>query len=165
MDSNFNSSDLQGAFNLLPAGSVSELASTSNFNTGQDTVNLLSFNFDMSYVGEWTLDAGLDAGFGAELFLDGVLVAERTDNLWWSNSWNNSDVFSVTLNNISIGEHTVELYWAEDCCSGNSSIRLTDARTGNVSALSSEAIAAASIPEPAGILLMSLGLLALARRR
>ncbi|GAA6184295.1 CCXG family PEP-CTERM protein [Aliiglaciecola sp. NS0011-25] len=165
IDASFNSSDLQAAFDLLPSSSVNTISSTDNFNTDRDSVNLLTVEFDMSYEGSWTLEAGLDAGYGAELFFDGILVSERTDNLWWKYNWNNSDVFTIDLNNIAIGSHTIELFWAENCCSGNNSIRLTEVSSGEVQTLSAASVDAASIPEPAGILLLGMGLLALGRRK
>ena len=165
IDGSFNSSDLQAAFDLLPSSSVNTISSTDNFNTDRDSVNLLTVEFDMSYEGSWTLEAGLDAGYGAELFFDGILVSERTDNLWWKYNWNNSDVFTIDLNNIAIGSHTIELFWAENCCSGNNSIRLTEVSSGEVQTLSAASVDAASIPEPAGILLLGMGLLALGRRK
>ena len=161
IDNSFDKTSLITSWNTLATGTSQVISSFENISTGKNKANLLSFDFVMNYNGMWSLAAGLDAGLGAEVFLDGVLVAKRTDDLWWARNWSNSDVLSVPALAISQGKHTIELYWAERCCSGPGSILLTDYRTGSTNSLSAATIASASIPEPAGILLLSLGLIGL----
>jgi hypothetical protein len=135
-----------------------ELDTFDFYRSGNNTINLLTIDFDMASSGSWGFDLGLDAGYGAAFYLDDNLVSNRTDNLWWSYNWNNSDVMHVLDNTLASGKHTIELYWAENCCNGASSAKFT-ADGINWQALSTDNIdAASSVPEPASLALFSLGL-------
>ncbi|UZE96609.1 CCXG family PEP-CTERM protein [Alkalimarinus alittae] len=135
------------------------------YRSGNNTINLMTIDFDMVSMGSWGFDLGLDAGYGAAFYLDNTLVSSRTDNLWWAYNWNNSDVMHVLDNTLTAGAHTLEIYWAENCCNGASSAKFTTDGI-NWQALSSENIAkAASVTEPATIALFSLGLVGLSLTR
>lgn len=135
------------------------------YRTGNNTINLMTIEFDMNSSGSWGFDLGLDAGYGAAFYLDDNLVSNRTDNLWWSYNWNNSDVMHVLDNTLTAGDHKIEIYWAENCCNGASSGKFTTDGI-NWQALSSDNIAAAaSVAEPATIALFSIGLVGLTLSR
>ena len=112
----------------------------------------------------WTFDFGLDAGYGAAVYLNGVLVDSRSDDLWWRYNWNHSDVFTVTLADLARGSQVIDIYWAENCCNGSSSIRFTN-DANQVHTLSVANLDAASIPEPTSIALFGLAVLGLVARR
>ena len=144
---------------------TTSLAEFSNYFAGNNTISHLSIDFTAAVTGNWGIDAGLDAGYGAALFVDGNLIENRTDNLWWSYNWNNSDVLSGT-SGISLGSHTIDLYWAENCCNGYNSGRFTTDNGVSWQTLSVQNIDnATAVSEPGTLALLGLGLLGLARAR
>jgi len=132
---------------------------------GRNTIGHLNINFTVAAQGFWSFDFGLDAGYGAELFVDGNLIVDREDDLWWKRNWQHSDVFSVNTYEFSQGSHSIDVYFAENCCDGFSSVRMTNHATQEISMLSSNALQAASIPEPATVALFALGAVGLMLRR
>ncbi|KZZ21026.1 hypothetical protein A3752_10015, partial [Oleiphilus sp. HI0081] len=133
----------------------------SGFFSGNNTISHLSISLTSAISGSWGIEAGLDAGYGAALYVDGSLIENRTDDLWWQYNWNNSDVLSGTAG-ISAGSHTIDLYWAENCCNGYSSGRFTTDGGSTWQSLSVANIDAATVSEPATLALFGLGLLGLA---
>jgi len=98
--------------------------------------NVTAFNESYTYLrldfnppansNTWGFRLGLDAGYGAALYLDGAQIAYDSRNLWWQNSWANTGEL-ITSTNLAVlaGSHIFEAYWAEDCCSGSSSAEFT----------------------------------------
>jgi len=70
-----------------------------------------------------SFDAGLDAGYGAEVFVNGQLVFNTESNLWWSRNWNSNAVISLVDLYFGPGQNVIEVYWAEDGNSGGNSFR------------------------------------------
>lgn len=133
--------------NQTSAISSSMLDSFTMKKTGNNTLNYLSFDFNLVSNDVWGFEAGLDAGYGAQLLIDGSTESNRTDNLWWNYNWNSSDVMRSHDIALSSGSHTFELYWAENCCNGASSLRFTtDGENWND--LTGENIAAVTVPAP-----------------
>ena len=127
---------------------------------GKDKFNHIKIDLSLDRDStNWIFDFGVDAGFGMALYLDGTLIDSTNDDLWWKKKWTNSDVFSVTLNDLTRDNKVLDIYWAEHCCNGSSSIRFKN-DTGQWSALSVANLDAASIPEPTSMALFGLGLLA-----
>ncbi|OMH25728.1 CCXG family PEP-CTERM protein [Motiliproteus sp. MSK22-1] len=135
------------------------------YQSGGNSISRLTVDFATGENGSWGFEAGLDAGYGAAFYLDGVLIGNRTDNLWWSTDWSHPDVLSVLGNNLNSGPHRLELYWAENCCNGPSSVRFTsDGTSWNPLSISGiEAVT--TVPEPSMAWLLGLGLVGLAVNR
>lgn len=164
INNDFDKSDLLSSWNNSTAGNVNSIDSFEMFKSGNDSLTMLTIDFTINYDGLWSFESGLDAGHGAALFVDGTLVDNRTDNLWWGYNWNHSDVFKVEDIALSTGNHVIQLLWAEDCCNGASSVRFTE-KAGQERPLSVANVAAASIPEPTSIALFGLAALGLITRR
>ncbi|WP_100643172.1 CCXG family PEP-CTERM protein [Alteromonas facilis] len=73
----------------------------------------------------FNLFAGLDAGFGAEVFVNGSLLTEREEDLWWGRSWSNGDVMSIEGLNFLVGSNEIVVYWAEGSNSGGNSFEFS----------------------------------------
>ncbi|MCJ8295130.1 MAG: CCXG family PEP-CTERM protein [Colwellia sp.] len=160
----FNKADLLSSWNKSTASDVNSIDSFEMFKSGNDTLTMLTIDFTINYDGIWSFESGLDAGYGAALFVDDKLIANRTDNLWWRYNWNHSDVFKVEDIALTTGDHVIQLLWAENCCNGASSVRFTE-KSGQERPLSVANVAAASIPEPTSIALFGLAALGLITRR
>ena len=133
------------------------------YKTGNNTINHFSLNFTASAIGYWGFEAGLDAHYGAAVYFDGLLLANRSDDLWWSNNWANSDVIKGIGTDISVGNHLFEIYWAESCCNGPSSVRFsTDGENWDIV---SKANIAAAVPAPSALAIFGIGLIAFGLRR
>lgn len=137
----------------------------SRFSIGRDTFAHLQIDLSLARDNaNWTFDFGLDAAYGAAVYHNDAFVAERTDDLWWGYNWSNSDVFTVTIADLTRDSQVIDIYWAEACCNGASSIRFTN-DANQVVALSVANLDAASIPEPTSIALFGLAIMGLVARR
>jgi len=152
-----NGNDLVTAWNnQTSAINTNSVAEFNFYSPGINTINRLTAEFSMGSAGTWGFEAGLDAHYGAELYLDGSLIGERVDDLWWAHNWANSDVLRAPNHSIAAGTHSLALYWAESCCNGSSSMRFTtdgsnwqSLATANLDAASPAVLAApAAVAEP-----------------
>lgn len=125
----------------------------------------VNISFDITRQNTLSFDFGLDAGYGAQLYVNNQLTVARNEELWWKNNWNRPDVFSLTNYTFGTGRHNIDLYFAENCCNGTNSIRFTDALNQQTSLLSVSALKAAQVPEPGQLVLFSSALLGLIIRR
>ncbi len=159
-----DSNDLNSSW---AAETSSTLTNTVNafeqYQTGQNSINRFSLEFTTENAATWGFQAGLDAHYGAAIYVNGSLVENRTDDLWWANSWSNSDVITASAIDIVAGNNLLEIYWAEACCNGANSIRFNADGT-NWETLTTANITTA-IPEPAALALLGFGLLGFSLRR
>jgi len=160
----FSSTDLLDSWNALSNTITSkEVTSFVNVRPGNNKLNILTLDFNTNYADTWTFEAGLDAGLGAEFYLNGNLISSTYRDLWWSNNWNSRNVFAVNDLMINEGKNTIQIVWAEGCCNGGNSIRFTDFR-GEATLLTTDSLRAASVPEPQTIALLGAALLGLRLR-
>ena len=93
-------------------------------NANNDKIFRLSVIFNT--VNDLSVDflAGLDAGFGAELFANGVNVLDKTNDIWWQLDWDNNAVISKSFE-FGAGTNELVLYWAEGFNSGGNQFNIT----------------------------------------
>ncbi len=160
-----NNNDFINSWNsqtsTINTSSISEFTA---FYSGNNSISRLSVDFSTSQAGTWGFQAGLDAHYGAALYLDNTLIGNRVDDLWWSYNWNNTDVMNLLNNPVAAGDHTLDIYWAESCCNGYSSARFTTDGS-NWQTLSTANLASYAVPEPMTIALLSLGLVGVVAQR
>jgi hypothetical protein len=104
---------------------------------------------------------GLDAGLGAALYVNGDEQSATSEDLWWGNNWDAKDeLLQLAGMAFTSGRHTIDLYWAENCCAGGQSGRFR-AGDGQWQALSSANLARLAVPEPGTTVLLLVGLASL----
>tara|TARA_Y100000296_G_scaffold54998_1_gene63151 strand:+ start:2239 stop:2856 length:618 start_codon:yes stop_codon:yes gene_type:complete len=174
IDSTFDaSSSLLDYINNSSSATTSNVSAFEMVNSETQSVSLISFEFDFSSLVQFTLFAGLDAFYGAEIYVNGSNVLDTEDDLWWRKTWTNSDVQSVDI--ASIGLTTIDVVWAEECCGGLSSIAFSsDLLGGDLLVLTDENIQAlntasssnvAQVHEPSVLLLSLVGAFFIGARR
>ncbi len=174
VDSTFDPSEsLLDYINNSTSVTSSNVTSFDMVNSETQSVSLVSFEFDFSSLVEFTLFAGLDADYGAEIYINGVNVLDTEQNLWWRRSWNNSSVQSVDATTIGLTQ--IDIVWAEDCCGGQSSIAFSSDILGgdllvlndqNIQSLNAASSSnATQVHEPSILLLSLVGAFFIGARR
>ena len=81
--------------------------------------------------GTYTFQVGTDWGRGgASALIDtatGTVLEEvvQTDDVWWNNDWNNSDVFTNTFDFEAGDVRTLAWVGFEGCCGGSTTVRFS----------------------------------------
>ncbi|MEQ3648102.1 CCXG family PEP-CTERM protein [Alteromonas sp.] len=175
LDGSFDASaSLLDYYNSQTATEVS-IADFDMEGTFDDSIMNVTFSFDLDTDTSFEIFAGLDAGYGAEIYINNALVLDTTADLWWSKDWTSSDVISFE-ELLTAGSNTFTIVWAEECCGGLSSIAFSsplvaggDFTTLSVSALSeleaSSPNSSVAVNAPGTVGILALSLIALVRVR
>lgn len=166
LDQKLNTSDLSAFWSgvlLNPTATVTTTNITDATNLFVGSVNNNTFykmTVAMEAAGSKVMSffAALDAGYGAEVFFNGSLVANVDRDIWWGGKSfvNNSQIITLEDQALQNGSNNIEVFWAENGNSGGNSFEISFDGAERM-ALASTNLATASIPEPA-----SLGLFAIA---
>lgn len=129
---------------------------------GFNTFSRLAVNFATGNNAQVDFELAVDAGYGGAIYLDNVLLKTDTSDLWWGHDWNNtSEILSAAANNLSLGNHILEVFWAEGCCNGTNSGRFNVSGGGWQSLSAANLNGLAPVPLPAAIWLFGSGIVSL----
>lgn len=146
----------------LNAPDVIEVDTFKNIRTGGYKLNLLSIEFDLPSHALFSVFGGLDAHYGADIYVDNELVFSKYVDLWWGENWNHRSVVELENTLLSAGQNVIDIFWAESCCNGPNSVRFSIDKMEpiylNVNSLN---FATTEISGPNNIALMALGLFGL----
>lgn len=155
--SNFSNNDLATYWSTITpttSENITDLSGLFSGSANNNTIYKLTATFNSVNGLEVDFSAGLDAGYGAEVFVNSVNQFDTTSNLWWANNWNSSAVININDIIFGAGQNTIEIYWAENSNSGGNSFIITETPIEVVDASA-----------PAMFALFGFGLVGLAFRR
>ena len=128
----------------------------------------VAFGVGAGQAGSWGLRAGVDFGNGGAVFLDGVALAYKSNDMWWAGSYGDTtQSFQFAAVPIAAGNHTLQLFGLENCCDGGQQAQFSLNGQSYTTFGANDGLAAA-VPEPETYALMLAGLGAIgfvARRR
>ncbi|OEZ86434.1 PEP-CTERM motif protein [Janthinobacterium sp. HH104] len=128
--------------------------------------SVINFGVSAADAGAWSFRSGVDFGKGGALFLDGVALDFKSNDMWWAGNYNNGSQFFSGSSALSAGNHTLSIYGLEGCCDGGQQAQFKAGNNNFVSFGANDGLISA-VPEPStyAMLLIGLGLLGFTARR
>ena len=130
--------------------SYNNVTNSSLFGSGSNIAfkSVVNFGVSAADAGTWSFRTGVDFGKGGALFLDGVALDFKSNDMWWA------------------GNYTLSIYGLESCCDGGQQAQFK-AGNSNFTSFSSTDGLVSAVPEPTtyAMLLIGLGLLGFTARR
>ena len=86
----------------------------------------IRFGVAPAVAGLWDLRAGVDFGNGGAVFLDGVALAHKTNDMWWAGGYGDaSQSFQFASLPLDAGRHRLRLFGLEQCCDGGQQVQFS----------------------------------------
>ena len=148
--------------------SYNNVTNSSLFGSGSNIAfkSVVNFGVSAADAGTWSFRTGVDFGKGGALFLDGVALDFKSNDMWWAGNYNNGSQFLSGSSLLAAGNHTLSIYGLESCCDGGQQAQFK-AGNSNFTSFSSTDGLVSAVPEPTtyAMLLIGLGLLGFTARR
>ena len=148
--------------------SYDNVTNSSLFGSGSNIAfkSVINFGVSAADAGAWSFRSGVDFGRGGALFLDGVALDFKNNDLWWAGNYNNGSQFLSGSSALSAGNHTLSIYGLEGCCDGGQQVQFK-AGNNNFTSFGANDGLISAVPEPStyAMLVIGLGLLGFAARR
>ena len=148
--------------------SYNTVTNSSLFGSGSNIAfkSVINFGVSAADAGAWSFRSGVDFGKGGALFLDGVALDFKSNDMWWAGNYNNSSQYLSGSSLLAAGNHTLSIYGLEGCCDGGQQAQFKAGNSNFASFTSTDGLVSA-VPEPStyAMLLIGLGLLGFTARR
>lgn len=120
--------DSNSAYGCSHPDSYAGIRNSTQNAPGGASIDFIAYSttlFTVPSAGTYGVRYGADYGLGGGLYVNGIALDERwTEDLWWSNNWNNPDVLSGYIS-LPAGEHKLEIIGAEGGNDGGLTIQFS----------------------------------------
>ncbi|EZP40435.1 CCXG family PEP-CTERM protein [Janthinobacterium lividum] len=155
-------------FGSTTIASYDNVSNSGLFGSGSNIAfkSVINFGVSAADAGAWSFRSGVDFGKGGALFLDGVALDFKSNDMWWAGNYNNGSQFFSGSSALSAGNHTLSIYGLEGCCDGGQQAQFK-AGNNNFASFGANDGLISAVPEPStyAMLLIGLGLLGFTARR
>lgn len=166
LDSQLNTNDLstfwdnasQDPSAIISTESITEATLLYSGSANNNTFFKLTAEFASSSYETVSFFAGLDAGYGAEIFFNNDMISNVDSDIWWQRNFTKAiELIDLEL---TAGLNTIEVFWAENGNSGGNSFELNFDQNQRMALAASNlpSAAIATIPEPSSFALFAIAL-------